>query len=89
MVIGWRNLHHVHADKIHVLETADHRCCLMVAQATRDWCSRSRGRGWIKAIDIESQIGFRYQGIRVTPNVYTTVDEVDVFIEAMTKLAKS
>jgi isopenicillin-N epimerase len=30
-----------------------------------------------------------YQGIRVTPNVYTTVDEVDVFIDAMTKLAKT
>jgi isopenicillin-N epimerase len=30
-----------------------------------------------------------YAGIRVTPNVYTTLDEVDVFIDAMTKLAKS
>ena len=30
-----------------------------------------------------------YSGIRVTPNVYTTLDEVDVFIDAMTKLAKS
>jgi selenocysteine lyase/cysteine desulfurase len=30
-----------------------------------------------------------YAGIRVTPNVYTTLDEVDVFIDAMTKLVKS
>jgi len=30
-----------------------------------------------------------YQGIRVTPNVYTTLDEVDVFIDAMTKMARS
>jgi selenocysteine lyase/cysteine desulfurase len=29
-----------------------------------------------------------YAGVRVTPNVYTTLDEVDVFIDAMTKLAK-
>ena len=30
-----------------------------------------------------------YAGVRVTPNVYTTLDEVDVFIDAMTKLAKT
>src|SRR5688572_4871293 len=30
-----------------------------------------------------------YAGVRVTPNVYTTLDEVDVFIDVMTKLAKS
>ncbi len=32
---------------------------------------------------------FPYQGVRVTPNVYTTVDEVDTFVKAMTKLAKA
>jgi selenocysteine lyase/cysteine desulfurase len=31
---------------------------------------------------------FPFQGVRVTPNVYTTVDEVDTFVGAMTKLAK-
>lgn len=31
---------------------------------------------------------FPYQGIRVTPNVYTSVDEVDTFVMAMTELAK-
>ena len=31
---------------------------------------------------------FPYQGVRVTPNVYTTVDEVDTFVRAMTTLAK-
>ena len=30
-----------------------------------------------------------YAGVRVTPNVYTTLDEVDTFIDAMTKLAKA
>jgi selenocysteine lyase/cysteine desulfurase len=30
-----------------------------------------------------------YAGIRVTPNVYTTLDEVDTFIDAMTRLAKT
>jgi selenocysteine lyase/cysteine desulfurase len=29
-----------------------------------------------------------YQGIRVTPNVYTTLDEVDAFGDAMEALAK-
>ncbi len=32
---------------------------------------------------------FPYQGIRVTPNVYTTVDEVDTFVKAMTRLVKT
>jgi isopenicillin-N epimerase len=32
---------------------------------------------------------FPYQGVRVTPNVYTTLDEVDTFVRAMTKLAKA
>lgn len=30
-----------------------------------------------------------YAGIRVTPNVYTTLDEVDTFIDAMRRLAKT
>jgi selenocysteine lyase/cysteine desulfurase len=30
-----------------------------------------------------------YAGVRVTPNVYTTLDEVDTFIGAMERLAKS
>ncbi len=30
-----------------------------------------------------------YAGVRVTPNVYTTLDEVDTFIGAMEKLAKN
>jgi hypothetical protein len=25
----------------------------------------------------------QFQGIRVTPNVYTTLDEVDLFVDAM------
>jgi isopenicillin-N epimerase len=31
---------------------------------------------------------FDYQGIRVTPNVYTTIGEIDTFIEAMQQLLK-
>jgi selenocysteine lyase/cysteine desulfurase len=26
---------------------------------------------------------FPYQGLRITPNVYTTVQEIDTFVEAM------
>jgi selenocysteine lyase/cysteine desulfurase len=32
---------------------------------------------------------FDYQGVRVTPNVYTTLGEVDTFARAMEELAKS
>jgi len=32
---------------------------------------------------------FPYQGVRVTPSVYTTLRDIDVFIEAMTALTKS
>jgi isopenicillin-N epimerase len=30
-----------------------------------------------------------YEGLRVTPNVYTTIDEIDRFADAMEKIAKS
>jgi selenocysteine lyase/cysteine desulfurase len=32
---------------------------------------------------------FDYQGVRVTPNVYTTLGEVDTFARAMEELAKT
>jgi selenocysteine lyase/cysteine desulfurase len=31
---------------------------------------------------------FEYQGIRVTPNIYTTIGEVDTFVEAMREIAR-
>jgi selenocysteine lyase/cysteine desulfurase len=30
-----------------------------------------------------------YSGVRVTPNVYTTLDEIDTFIGAMEGLART
>jgi selenocysteine lyase/cysteine desulfurase len=32
---------------------------------------------------------FDYSGLRVTPNVYTTLEEVDTFAEAMLDVAKN
>ena len=29
-----------------------------------------------------------YQGLRITPNVYTTLEEIDTFTEVMTKIIK-
>jgi selenocysteine lyase/cysteine desulfurase len=29
-----------------------------------------------------------YEGVRVTPNVYTTIEEIDAFAEAMEQIAK-
>jgi selenocysteine lyase/cysteine desulfurase len=32
---------------------------------------------------------FEYQGLRVTPNVYTTLDEIDTFVDAIQDLLKN
>jgi len=40
-------------------------------------------------ITVGTADAMEYAGVRVTPNVYTTLDEVDTFIDMMTKLAKS
>ena len=32
---------------------------------------------------------FDYQGIRVTPNIYTTLEEIDTFVAAMEDLLKN
>jgi len=29
-----------------------------------------------------------YQGLRITPNVYTTLEEIDTFIDVMTKIIR-
>jgi selenocysteine lyase/cysteine desulfurase len=45
---------------------------------------------WEKWRIIATPIGHaEYDGVRVTPNVYTTLDEVDTFARAMTQLARS
>ena len=47
----------------------------------------SSSRRWRKATCPRQQ--FDYQGVRVTPNVYTTLGEVDTFARAMEELAKT
>jgi selenocysteine lyase/cysteine desulfurase len=32
--------------------------------------------------------GNEYQGLRITPNVYTTLEEIDTFTEVMTKIIR-
>ena len=29
-----------------------------------------------------------FEGLRVTPNIYTTLDEIDIFADTMEKIAK-
>lgn len=41
-------------------------------------------RIWTVAISLEGQ----YDGLRITPNVYTTLEEIDTFTEVMEKVAK-
>jgi isopenicillin-N epimerase len=42
-------------------------------------------RIWTVAISLKGE----YEGLRITPNVYTTLEEVDTFAEVMEKIAKS
>jgi isopenicillin-N epimerase len=44
----------------------------------------SKYRIWVTAFVSPGE----YEGIRVTPNVYTTLEEIDTFVEAMTEVAK-
>jgi isopenicillin-N epimerase len=41
-------------------------------------------RIWTVAINLKGE----YQGLRITPNVYTTLEEVDTFTEVMEKIAR-
>ncbi len=44
----------------------------------------SKYRIWVTAFVSPGE----YEGIRVTPNVYTTLEEIDTFTEAMIDIAK-
>ncbi len=45
---------------------------------------------WAKwRIIVTAIVHDEYQGVRVTPNIYTTLDEVDMFAAAMERLARS
>jgi hypothetical protein len=39
-------------------------------------------------LDMQNQAPVYYQGVRVTPNIYTTVEEIDTFAAAMEELLK-
>ena len=42
---------------------------------------------WVQGGAPPSQV-FDFQGLRVTPNVYTTLEEIDTFAEAMEQVIK-
>jgi selenocysteine lyase/cysteine desulfurase len=44
----------------------------------------SKYRIWTTSFDSPGE----YQGLRITPNVYTTLEEIDTFVEAMTEIIK-
>jgi selenocysteine lyase/cysteine desulfurase len=44
----------------------------------------SKSRIWTTAVVTPGE----YQGLRITPNVYTTLEEIDTFAEAMEKVIK-
>ncbi|HSL71653.1 MAG TPA: hypothetical protein VK864_15510, partial [Longimicrobiales bacterium] len=41
-----------------------------------------------KRIIVTPIVHAEYKGLRITPNVYTTLEEVDVFAEAMEQIAR-
>jgi isopenicillin-N epimerase len=44
----------------------------------------NKWRIWTTSFDSPGE----YQGLRITPNVYTTIEEIDTFTEAMTEIVK-
>ena len=44
----------------------------------------AKHRIWTTSYDLAGE----YQGLRITPNVYTTLEEIDTFVRAMTDLIK-
>ena len=45
----------------------------------------SKYRVWVTTVTMPGE----FAGVRVTPNVYTTLGEIDTFIEAMQDLVKN
>jgi selenocysteine lyase/cysteine desulfurase len=45
----------------------------------------SKYRIWTVAITTPGE----YEGLRITPNVYTTLEEIDTFTDVMTKVIKN
>lgn len=52
----------------------------------QDAAARVAGKG---ATEVAADRDFWFRGLRVTPNLYTTLPELDRFVEVMASIAKS
>jgi selenocysteine lyase/cysteine desulfurase len=74
--------------RIHTNLDPAHSCAIGNVQAIGVPTNKVVPHLWEKWRIIVTPINHaEYEGIRVTPNVYTTIEEVDTFVEAMEKMA--
>jgi len=65
-------------------------CAICTVQVLNVETNKAVQQLWDKWRIIATPINHpEYTGIRVTPNVYTTLDEIDTFAAAMEKIAAS
>ena len=74
--------------KLHTNLAPEHSCAIGTVQVTGTPTPQVVERLWTKWRIIATPIVHaEYEGVRVTPNVYTTLDEVDTFAAAMEEIA--
>jgi len=74
--------------KLHTNLDPKHSCAIGCVQITGVPTGKVVGRLWERWRIIATPIGHaEYEGVRVTPNVYTTLEEVDTFAAAMEEIA--
>jgi selenocysteine lyase/cysteine desulfurase len=73
---------------IHTNLTPEHSCAIGTVQLTHVPTRQLVERLWTDWRIIATPIVHaEYEGVRVTPNVYTTIGEIDTFSSAMEKIA--
>ncbi|HTI39940.1 MAG TPA: aminotransferase class V-fold PLP-dependent enzyme [Vicinamibacterales bacterium] len=74
--------------RIHTNLAPEHSCAIGTVQTIGVPVAKVTSELWDKWRIIATPIVHpEYEGLRVTPNVYTTVDEIDTFSDAMSKIA--
>ena len=74
--------------RIHTNLGPEHSCAIGTVQLVGVPAAKVVEQLWSRWRIIATPIGHaEYEGLRVTPNIYTTLEEVDTFAEAMEKVA--
>jgi selenocysteine lyase/cysteine desulfurase len=76
--------------RIHTNLEPAHSCAIGTVQITGTPTAKVVERLWARWRIIATPIGHaEYEGVRVTPNVYTTLEEIDTFAAAMEEIARA